>query len=492
METEQLSELMYSDKCTKHMFELEFYCQGCKQMICKKCVTDHSKEGHQCLFLEDYGRQNLLTGFDEIVEQLKKNSEEINLSPTASKEAASGLVEALKSLRTNLQNDVAYISQEIDSLERLKASSFVLPSLDELLRIIDQCKKSLEGEVKHSSGIVRAIEIIQATKDLLSGLAANTMGLRKAREQVAKVESELQISGFLKSITQLRVELKKVSQNSLVAYSARVGIPLSSRCIYGIKEQENILVSYDLASHVLKDVEFPIELPTEPTVTQVADRVYFTGGGNYLDSNIEYTESTGQATKKAIMSVGKKWHTTVVLNDKEFIVIGGYSNIYKHLNVCEKYNSMRDIWEDVPKLNECKQSVAACLVEKKEIFAFGGYSGVRHNTVEHLNISPMDEAWTIIKLENEDILPPFSCGAASQISMSEILILRGNRTADTFIYSIKERFVRKAQPTKKGDSFLLQTLYPTGSSLAAIGYYGGAHMFDIKSQSWDEPEYVIG
>ncbi len=492
MESEQTANLGVSDRCRKHGADIEFYCVTCKQMICKKCITEHSKDSHQCLFLEDYGRQNLITSFDDIMAQIKKNSEEINLSPVESKKAATELIDSLKALRKSMQDDVSSLTQEIEAMERMKVSSFAMPNMEELVRVIEQCRKSLESEMQKSSGIAHSLEIIQATKDLLNGLSSNTLELRKAREQVAKAGQELQVAGLLKNISQLRLTLKRVTQNPLVAYAARVGLPISAHCIYGIKEQEAVLLSYDLTTKMLQEVKTPMEIPAEPTLTQVGERLYLTGGGQYLDTNYEYVESTGQMTKKAPMSLGKKWHSTVVIDRNEFVTLGGYNNTYKHLNVCERYLTERDTWVDMPKLNESKQSMAACLFEKKEIYVFGGYSGSRHKTIEMLVISPMAEEWVVIKPETEGILPPFSCGAAAQISMSEILILRGNSTHDSYIYSTKEKAIRKAQELKSKDSFLLQTMYPAGSWLAVMGYYGGMHLFDFKSQAWDEVEYVMG
>ena len=481
-----------SNRCPKHSIEVEFYCMVCKQMICKRCVTEHNKENHQCLFLEDYGKQNLMTAFGDIVAQIKKNSEEISASPTESKAAAGALIESLKQIKGTLEQNLSALDNEIKIMERLMMSSILLPSTEELLRIIEQCQKSLEGEVQHSSGIIKSIEIIQSTKDFLTGLTNNTLELKKAKEQAAKVLSDLPLPDFIKRIEALRNDLKKISHNKLMAYTARAGQRISAKCIYGVKEQGNELMSYDLTTHVMKKTDLPLEVPAEPCVTQIGERIYLTGGGDYLSSTLEFVESTGQATRKAEMSIGKKWHTTVVLNDKEFVAIGGYNNTRKYLNICEKYNSATDSWDDMPKLKEARQSVAACVFERRDIYVFGGYSGSRHKTIERLTLSPMAPAWEIVKLADETAIPAFSCGTASQISMSEILILRGNNTADSYIYSVKGNDVRKALNLKKKDSFLLQTLCPVGEYLSVMGYNGIAHMFDIRFQSWEDVEYVLG
>ena len=488
----ETKDIVYSGLCLKHNLEFEFYCVTCKQMVCKKCITDHSKNNDQFLYLEDYGKQTLLTAFDDITAELKKNSEEIDASPVQSKKSAGDLIEVLKTLKTNLSNTISSLDQEIAALSVLKESNFILPNAEELIRIIGYCRKSLETEVKKSTGIAHAIEIIQSTKELLNGLTSNTLSLRKLKEQIVKVDQELPFTPLLQAVKEIRSELRLITKNKMLDYSARVGIPITSKCIYGIKEQSNTLLSYNLETKVIKKVSLPINIPEEPVVTQIEDRVYLTGGGNYLSSNIEYVESTEHTTDKKEMGIGRKWHSTIVLNGKEFVSLGGYSNVYKHLNMCEKYNCEKDEWTAMPSLNEFKQSVAACLLEKKEIYVFGGYSGARHKSVEYLDLDHEVDGWKIVKVEEEMYLPPFSCGAAFQISTFDILLLRGNSTREVFIFNTREKIIRKGQTLKHKDSFLLQNLYPIKGAIAGLGYYGSIHLFDFKSQTWEDAEYVIG
>jgi hypothetical protein len=478
-------------KCRKHNADFEFYCTKCKELICKKCITDHSKNNDPCLYLEDYGKEYLLTAFDEIAADLKRNSDQINLSPVESKRAAGELVDSLRALKAQLQEQTTAVSKQITRLERLKTSSFLLPSVDEVLRIVEVCKKSLQEEVKDSRGIARAIEIIQSTKDFMANLANNAQNLMRAKERIDKLKEELTLGDVLQATSALYDQILQVGSNRLVAYTARVGMPIATRCIYGIKEQTNNLMAYDIDTKAMRQIEFPIALPIEPTLTQIEDKLFITGGGNYLTTNIEYIEATTQATQKAAMTIGKKWHATVVTAPKMFMAIGGYNNEQKHLAACEAYNLNSDSWEEMPSLTEPKQSVAACLFENKEVIVFGGYSGKRHNTIESFVIAPRADAWVVIELENKAELPIFSCGAASQISRSEILLLRGNSTKDTFVFSRNERVIRKADALRKADSFLLQTLYPVKDRLAVMGYYATMHIFDVRSQSWDEVEYVL-
>lgn len=488
---EELAPAPATTQCQKHKLDVEFYCLTCKQLICKKCVTDHCTNNDKCLYLEDYGKQFLLVSFDEILGELNKKKDQINVAPSECKQASIDLLASLKLMKENLKSTLASLSAQIDALDRMKDSAYILPSASEIAQIVSQCKKTLEPELSNSRGIARAVDIIQSTKELLNSLSSNTIALQKTKAQVDKFREEIPFTEFLKSIGQLVEEIKKISSNHVMIYSARVGIPITSNCIYGIKEQGKDLYSYNIDTKVLQQVEIKAEIPNEPVLTQILDKLYFTGGGNYLPLTMEYAESTGEIKQKAPMSVGKKWHGTVVIADNMFVTLGGYNNIYKHLKVCEKYLIDRDAWDDMPPLNEAKQSVAGCLFEGKDLFVFGGYSGVRHDSVEHLRLNVINDEWKLEKFPEGEKIDPFSCGCAAQISVSEILILRGNSTVDAFVYSPTSKYIKKAQPLLKADSFLLQTLYPMKNYLVAMGYYGTVHFFDYKAQSWEEVEYRL-
>ena len=139
---------------------------------------------------------------------------------------------------------------------------------------------------------------------------------------------------------------------------------------------------------------------------------------------------------------GKKWHGTVVLNNKEFMTIGGYNHLTNYLDDCDKYNIETDTWEKMPNLNIKRQSMAACLFNNKVVYVIGGYSGMRNNSIEKLIINPLEKNWQLVELRDDYIVKPFSCGIAAQISLNEILILRGNKTADTYIYNTKDNTVK--------------------------------------------------
>eukprot|EP00826_Nyctotherus_ovalis_P058874 TRINITY_DN8134_c0_g1_i17.p1 TRINITY_DN8134_c0_g1~~TRINITY_DN8134_c0_g1_i17.p1 ORF type:complete len:215 (+),score=87.06 TRINITY_DN8134_c0_g1_i17:25-645(+) len=191
-----------------------------------------------------------------------------------------------------------------------------------------------------------------------------------------------------------------------------------------------------------------------------------------------------------ISSAASDVYKRQVLNNKEFVTIGGYSDTFKHLNDCDKYNIDSDSWENLPSLNEKKQSMAACLFQGREIYVIGGFNGSRLATIERLTVNPLAKEWVTVDVPNGDEIVPFSCGVAAQVSANEILILRGNKTTDTYKYDIPNNIVRKGEDLKARDSFVLQTMYPIEGSLTVFGYFGSVHVFNIRAQTWDDSEIV--
>jgi hypothetical protein len=476
--------------CDKHSFEYEFYCTTCSELICKKCLSEHNNLSHKCLYVEDYGKENLKEEFTKLVQEVKKESSNETVSPSECKAIAGSLIKALKNLKGLLSKSLETLLAEIQALEKLKLTAFALPNEEELLTILDQTQKLLEAEMSGHAGYVKSLEVISSTKELLKTIAESSVALSAAKDKATKAETEFTLPIFLEELTQLRMELRKLSRAKLITATIQRSQPLSSRSIYGIKKQEDELYSYNMNTQQIAKVELPGPIPKEPTLTQLMNKLYLTGGGDYLRNTLEYNESTNQLTKKADMRIGKKWHASVVLNSKEFAVLGGYNETFKHLTKCDRYNVENDTWKKLPSMNEKKQSMAACLFQSKEIYVFGGFNGKRLNMIEKLIINPLAEKWVTIRTPDEESIIPFSCGVAGQMSSTEILILRGNKTLTTYCYEVASNTMRKGEDLKACDSFVLQTLCPTEGSLAVFGYFGSVHMFNLRARTWDESEIV--
>ena len=81
-----------------------------------------------------------------------------------------------------------------------------------------------------------------------------------------------------------------MSKNKLLTYTVRANVEITSRYIYGIFKQGREFNSYNIDTHLTGQVKLPPLVPSEPAVTQIGDRIYLTGGGDYLKSNIEFIE----------------------------------------------------------------------------------------------------------------------------------------------------------------------------------------------------------
>jgi len=477
--------------CNKHSIEYDFYCTTCSDLICKKCLSEHNDQSHKYLHIEDYGKENLREEFGKIAQEVQKGSTNENISPSERKTIAESLIKALKNLKDSVSNSLETLTAEIKELEKLKVTAFVLLNKEELLKILNQAQRSLEATMTGHTGYIKSLEVITSTKELLKNIATSNTALNDIENKVAKAETEFTLPALLQELTQMRMELRRLSRTKLITAIVQGNQLFSFKNIYGIKRLEDELYNYDMDTQQITKVELPKSIPKEPTLTQLMNKLYLTGGGDYLCDTLEYNKSTNQLTRKADMRIGKKWHASVVLNNKEFATLGGYNDTFKHLAKCDKYNIEADTWTKLPSMNEKKQSMAACLFQNKEIYVFGGFNGVRLNMIEKLVINPLAEKWLIIDTPQGESIIPFSCGAAGQMSANEILILRGNKTVDTYYYEVASNTVKNGEDLKVRDSFVLQTLCSVEGSLAVFGYFGSVHMFNLRAQTWDDSELMV-
>jgi len=65
-------------KCEKHEFEKDLYCIDCKTLICKACLTEHSKKKHCAIYINDYAKDAVKQQINELQETIANTSVESN------------------------------------------------------------------------------------------------------------------------------------------------------------------------------------------------------------------------------------------------------------------------------------------------------------------------------------------------------------------------------------------------------------------------------
>lgn len=110
------------------------------------------------------------------------------------------------------------------------------------------------------------------------------------------------------------------------------------------------------------------------------------------------------------MPVARKEHCSVVLNDGNVMVLGGYNmEDQEMLSSCYLYVTRTDSWKELAKMNIPKCAFAASICSQgKYVYTFGGYdSHQRLNDIEKYNIAT--NSWEILNLK----LPKYLSNCAS-------------------------------------------------------------------------------
>ena len=131
-----------------------------------------------------------------------------------------------------------------------------------------------------------------------------------------------------------------------------------------------------------------------------------------------------------------------------------------------------DKWYKIAALNKAKEDVAACILDQKSLYAFGGYiNGDVLNDIEHYNIT--QNKWTLLNVQNNHFIRRLAF--CHPISASEILVAGGNvdynERKESYIFNTANNTMRATGDLPEGLRFTNCQAVIQGSNFYAVSYF---------------------
>lgn len=126
------------------------------------------------------------------------------------------------------------------------------------------------------------------------------------------------------------------------------------------------------------------------------------------------------ASKLSCMKVKRGCHS-ITYTDGFVYVCGGVNYQEKVLRKCEKYCVATDQWQMIAPMHEPRKNAAACALNAKVVYVFGGKTNVNlTNKIEKYSI--YSDNWDVINIK----LPcPLQLFGVYKVDMDKILIIGG-------------------------------------------------------------------
>ena len=195
-----------SVKCKQHGYELAIYCVQCKTKICQACITLHSKQKHEFLFIKDYVSEVLSQKIDKLSSMLGESGDKIA-------KQSSVFIQELPELRLDLvafKKKLAEISREVTALIELLGEGREPYSEKEIVK--EAVHKLEEAKAKLSTAKIESIPFFEKE---LEELEKSFLFLLNLGDAFAPVKAEFQA---LK---------KQIEANTTLANLANVATSLS-------------------------------------------------------------------------------------------------------------------------------------------------------------------------------------------------------------------------------------------------------------------------
>jgi len=232
-------------------------------------------------------------------------------------------------------------------------------------------------------------------------------------------------------------------------------------------------------------------------------RIIISGGerNKIIISNVyEIYESVKSLVERKNMINPRRNHGFVCIQGYA-VAAGGYNKSAMALKKCEKFDTNKNCWTELPELNEERNFLSICVVSDKYLYVFGGSNSFesKSESYELLNIENPDK-WTkmtIISLSDQAskykksmIRLGFGLGSI-QISKNEILLFGGLNEKEYFnssyILNIESGILAStACPLKVKDAFYQRHAQIIGNMVYCYGYWSKClHIFNIQNFDWN-------
>ncbi len=280
-------------------------------------------------------------------------------------------------------------------------------------------------------------------------------------------------------------------------------------CTHFCDDQKNkCFVMYNLKDKTTHKFEVPYETVYLFDSVQVANQIYFTGGGmppveskgeQFFQTAVRLTilpDFDTKIEKLPNMSVSRANHTMVALSPNKLYVVGG-CNTKAEIPVCEEFTVDKKHWRDCAFLNEKKMWVSVCPVDGRYLYAFGGLTNMKpkeSNLIECLDTTDLTaKFWTKIELAaGKDVWPRCFFVGCLQTAPDSVILFGGliNQTDqvevdDTYVFNPKAKTMAKGTKLVRHDAFYRTKPAMSGNELMVVGSSeGDMHIYNIAEKKW--------
>lgn len=474
---------------------IRYYCAPCKKYISSEgCVTEHM--GHEFIdlaeksarFLADYQRLSRIA-------TLLSERRQIHIKDTS-----------LESIMTDIRNNVLEAKEKLasDISKSMEDSADSLVS-NFVVKEMHRVKAELAGE-DDARLLKLKDELCKISKELLIEISASRY------ENADKIIDPLKLTEYEKTMKELAANssndvkfIKEIRnlKNTKVEYSynplAIMGMIHAKSLINKPKRvlqfdrQNNIVNIYSVEGKKCYSTKVSLGfiLPFRFVTIEAFNNVYFSGGDNehsvYLKSLYLYDELCGGLIPLADMNESRSRHALCFVENKRGIYAIGGENVDGSLSHCEYYDIEKNVWIELPELNEKRCGLSACSIGAM-IYAIGGWNQDYLNVIERLNTSAKKNKWEELNL---GALKPVQLVGAAGINDNEILIFGGYQMKETlvkdcYVVDIKNLSLHKKEEMKESDAFIASEVKKIGDIVYAFGYVkGGVYCYDVRKNEWE-------
>ncbi len=272
--------------------------------------------------------------------------------------------------------------------------------------------------------------------------------------------------------------------------------------------KSNTLVVCDFFTRIKKVYSLPFGFDYTSDVIQVRGMIYISGGGVHNDlahkNVIAYDLAKMTGIRKGSMVHGKFCHNTANLCDKHIYSVGGKARSGENNETCiavtEKYNITKDVWSDLPKLNERKHCVGVAVVNSRYLYCFGGwYDDGMSGSIEFFDTLDETQPWTVVRYKSPAESPArygkrTGVGCV-QCNPSGILVFGGtfdNELKECFQFQTEDATMNEAEPLQRHGGFYCTKVVVAGHKARSVDYSIGAiHEYDFRKKQWGYCEKAI-
>jgi len=474
------------------------YCTKCKVYICTDChVTKHIDHDSEVIDLAEKSTR-FLAEYQKLsrMATLIADRRQVHIKEESIDSIVNDLKSRLVKVKENLQGD---ITKSMDTATNYLPTS---PLLQEFIHK----KQELSGKASEPLTKLKE-ELSKVCVDLLHQITQNkyeTADKVLSQDLIKKYEEEIQkITEMTSGDMEYIHELGKLKQTQ-IEYSydplAILGmIKVESKAkkpdrVVQIDRERSLVNVYSIGSKkaLTAKLETGFILPYRFVTIEAANNVYMIGGDNdhgyYLKSTYLYDEIRGVLVAKACMIDARSRHAAVACGDHIYAIAG--ENQQGVLDSCEKYDIKENTWKAMPKLNNKRCGLSAC-INGNYIYAGFGWDNEYLNSIERYDIEKCPKSWEMVKLAKKQVLHELQAPGMISLKENEILVFGGYKegeelTAEAAILETKGNIVKKVKPMKEAESFISSEIKKAGEMVYAFGYAkGGIHTYDVGKDEWE-------